>query len=56
MGRAKDRPTGFEGIVRDPELYRRVSERADPVRRQMLEKFGVQEIAADIVGEMRDVE
>ncbi len=44
------------GIVRDPELYRRVTERADRVRREMLEKFGVQEIAAEIVREMRDRE
>ena len=43
-----------KGIVRDPELLRRVTERADRVRQEMLEKFGVQEIAADIVREMHD--
>ena len=44
------------GIVRDAELYRRVTERADLVRQEMLENFGVQTIAADIVREMRDTE
>jgi hypothetical protein len=38
-----------EGIVRDPELYRWISERADRVRRETLEKFGVQEIGAEII-------
>ena len=42
------------GIVRDLELYRRVSGRADVVRREMLAKFGVQDVAAEIVREMRD--
>lgn len=45
-----------KGIVRDPELLRRVTARADQVRNELLEKFGVQEIAADIVREMRDAE
>lgn len=43
-----------DGIVRDPELYRRVASRADAVRREMLAKFGVQDVAAEIVREMRD--
>jgi len=38
-----------KGIVRDPELYRRVTERADRVRREALETFGVQEIGAEII-------
>ena len=43
-----------KGIVRDPELYRRVTERADQVRRETLEKFGVQEIGAEIIRTMHD--
>jgi hypothetical protein len=43
-----------KGIVRDPELYRRVTERADRVRRETLEKFGVQEIGAEIIRTMHD--
>jgi hypothetical protein len=42
------------GVVRDPELYRRVTERADRVRRETLEKFGVQEIGAEIIRTMHD--
>ena len=45
-----------KGIVRDPELYRRVTERADRVRQETLEKFGVQEIAPGIIREMHDAE
>jgi hypothetical protein len=44
----------IKGIVRDPELYRRVTERADRVRRETLEKFGVQEIGAEIIRTMHD--
>jgi hypothetical protein len=44
------------GIVRDAELLRRVTERADRVRQEVLEKFGVQQIAAEIVREMRNAE
>jgi hypothetical protein len=43
-----------KGIVRDPELYRRVMERADRVRRETLEKFGVQEIGAEIIRSMHE--
>jgi hypothetical protein len=43
-----------KGILRDPELYRRVTERADRVRRETLEKFGVQEIGAEIIRTMHD--
>lgn len=42
------------GIVRDPELLRRITERADQLRRESLEKFGVQDVAAEIVREMCD--
>jgi hypothetical protein len=44
------------GIVRDSALYGRVTERADKVRQEMLEKFGLQDIAAEIVREMRDAQ
>ena len=43
-----------KGILRDPELYRRVTERADRVRKETLEKFGVQEIGAEIIRTMHD--
>jgi hypothetical protein len=43
-----------KGIVRDPELYRRITERADQVRRETLEKFGVQEIGAEIIRTMHE--
>jgi len=43
-----------KGIVRDPELYRRITERADKARRETLEKFGVQEIGAEIIRTMHD--
>jgi hypothetical protein len=42
------------GIVRDPELYRRITERADRVRRETLEKHGVQEIGAEIIRTMHE--
>jgi hypothetical protein len=45
-----------KGIVRDPDLLRRINERSETLRRQTLATFGVQEIAADIVREMRDAE
>jgi hypothetical protein len=44
------------GGVRDPELSRRIRERADKARREILEKFGVQDIGVSIIREMRDVE
>lgn len=40
--------------VMDPELRRRVRERADAVRREMMERFGVTNIAADIIRDARD--
>jgi hypothetical protein len=45
-----------KGIVRDPELYRRVTERANRVRQEILERFGTQDIAVEIVREMRNAE
>ena len=40
--------------VTDPELSRRITERADEARAEDLRLFGVREIAVDIVREMRD--
>jgi hypothetical protein len=41
-------------VVRDPDLYRRITERADQVRKETLEKFGVQQIGAEIIRTMHD--
>lgn len=40
--------------VTDPELRRRVTERADAVRREMLARHGVMNIAVDLLRECRD--
>jgi hypothetical protein len=40
--------------VTDPELARRIERRAEEGREEALRLFGVQEIAVDIVREMRD--
>jgi hypothetical protein len=45
-----------DGIVRDPILLRRITDRADQVRRETLEHFGVQEIGAEIIRSMHDPE
>jgi hypothetical protein len=42
--------------VTDPELRRRVTERADAARRVMLERHGVMDIAVDLLRECRDEE
>ena len=42
------------GLVRDAQLLRRINERADRVRQETLEKFGVQEIGANIIRTMHD--
>lgn len=42
------------GIVRDPELFGRITERADRAREETLKKFGVQEIGAEIIRSMHD--
>jgi hypothetical protein len=44
------------GGVRDPELIRRIRERADKARRKTLAKFGVQDIGVSIIREMRDAQ
>ena len=38
----------------DPALRRRVTERADSARREMLRRFGVTDMAVDMVREARD--
>lgn len=40
--------------VTDPELVRRIEERAEEGREEAFRLFGVQEISVDIVREMRD--
>jgi hypothetical protein len=40
--------------VTDPELRRRIRERADQVRRQMLKTHGVTNVAVDLIREARD--
>ena len=40
--------------VTDPELDRRIAERAEAARAETLRRFGVQEITVDIVREMRE--
>ena len=44
------------GGVRDPELVRRIRERADKARCETLTKFGVQDIGVSIIREMRDAQ
>lgn len=44
------------GGVRDPELRRRVEERARKAREENLQKFGVQDIGVQIIREMRESE
>jgi hypothetical protein len=46
----------MSGGVRDLELLRRVQERAEQARKEVLKKFGVQEIGVDIIREMRDAQ
>jgi hypothetical protein len=42
--------------VTDPALLKRIRERAEQVRRAMLEKHGVTNIAVDLIREARDEE
>jgi hypothetical protein len=44
------------GGVRDPELLRRVAERSQLAREEVLQQHGVLEIAASLVREIRDEE
>ena len=45
-----------KGIVRDPKILCRITERADRARQDTLELFGVQEIGAEIIRAMHDPE
>jgi hypothetical protein len=40
--------------ITDPELLRRIRERADLVRDEAFHRFGVQEIGVEIIRELRD--
>ncbi len=40
--------------VTDPDLRRRIQERADRVRQEMFEKHGLTNIAAELIREVRD--
>jgi hypothetical protein len=42
--------------VTDPELRRRITERADEARREMLQRHGLTNIAVDLIREGRDEE
>lgn len=44
------------GAVRDPELVRRIQQRARAAREQVRKKFGIQEIGVSIIREMRDAQ
>jgi hypothetical protein len=43
-----------KGIVRDPILLRRITDRANKLRQETLELFGVQRIGAEIIRTMHD--
>lgn len=42
------------GGPKDPELVRRIQERSRNARKQILARFGVQEIGVQIIRDMRD--
>ena len=42
--------------VTDPALLKRIYERSEQVRRTMLEKHGITDIAVDLIREVRDEE
>jgi hypothetical protein len=44
------------GGVRDPQLVRRVTERAEKACEEVFNKFGVQDIGVQIIRELRDSE
>ncbi len=46
----------MSGGIRDPEVLRRVRQRAERARAEVLQKFGIQEIGVQIIREMRDAE
>jgi hypothetical protein len=44
------------GGVCDPELIRRIQERSEKARQELLERHGVLNIAVDLIREIRDEE
>lgn len=50
---AVSRQAARGGIVRDPELLRRIEDRAAKAHKIMLERFGLQDIGVGIIREMR---
>lgn len=44
------------GGVKDPELLRRIQERSEKARREILQKHGVLNVAVDLIREGRDEE
>jgi hypothetical protein len=46
----------MSGAGLDAELLRRVQERAQQARAEVIQKFGMQEIGVQIIREMRDAE
>jgi predicted thioredoxin/glutaredoxin len=42
------------GGIRDPDMLRRVRERAQQARAEVVQKLGIQEIGVQIIREMRD--
>lgn len=41
------------GVVKDPELLKRIQERSRKAQQEILEKFGIQDIGVQIIREMR---
>lgn len=41
-------------IVTDPAMIRRIAERSEKVRRQIVEKYGIVDWAVDLIREGRD--
>lgn len=46
----------ISGRPLDPEIVRRVEERGEKVRQEILEKHGVLNVAVDLIREIRDEE
>jgi hypothetical protein len=46
----------MSGGIRDVEMLKRVQQRAQLARGEVLKRFGVQEIGVDLIREMRDAQ
>jgi hypothetical protein len=46
----------MSGGIRDLEMLRRVQQRAQQAREEVVKRFGVQEIGVEIIREMRDAQ